>query len=89
MRRWRIIMGEEGMGFGRVKREGAKFAKGERILGELYRGYKTLQIKNTKLYTFEIFCQIIASANPVFESEMRFLGGFSCAILQLLRRGLH
>jgi hypothetical protein len=34
----------------------------------------------------EIFCQIIASVNPVFELKMRFLGGFSCAILHFLRK---
>jgi hypothetical protein len=48
--------------------------------------YKTLQIKNTKLYTFEIICQIIASVNPIFELKTRFFGRFSCANLQLLRR---
>jgi hypothetical protein len=42
-----------------------------------------------KLYTFENFYQIIAFVNPVFGLVMRFLGGFLCAILQFLRRGLH
>jgi len=48
--------------------------------------YKTLQIKNTKLYTFEKFYQIIASVNPVFRLKTGFFGGFPCAILHFLRR---
>jgi hypothetical protein len=52
----------------------------------VYRVYKRLQNKNTKLYTFEKFYQFIAFINPVFELEMRFLGGFLCAILHFLRK---
>jgi hypothetical protein len=52
----------------------------------LYKVYKTLQIKNTKLYTFEIIYHIIASVNPRFSLEngvfWRVLARFRMTIWQ-------
>jgi hypothetical protein len=60
------------------------------VRGTVDRIYKTLQIKNTKLYTFEIWIagygweqkvtlfhfiyQNLVSVNPIFELKMRVLG---------------